>query len=212
MAKIIQGGAAMFDALMYGRPTQEMTSFLNRQFENVSQTLTEAGARFYQQAQAAFESASNDYAARMVRAAGRAISNFWMQDRIQTLTEIGQLQHAPPVMQRWIMAEPTVRKLYQDQRIEGYSESYHDAHPGLIGEAHPDYRAVRNGVIFLDEEPDDEGHVGHTSTTYLNGLLPDDDGLQFAEQLDIMATWAAVRNHIARGDEDPTSRFNANIG
>lgn len=211
MARIIEGGAAMFDALMYGRPTHEMTTFLNRQFENMSQTLTEAGVRFYQQTQEVIEQATNDYASRMVRAAGRAISNFWLQDRIQTLTEIGQLQHAPPVMQRWIMAEPELRRMYQDQRVEGYSDSYIDLQPGVVGPAHVDYRAVTNGVIFLDQEPDEEGHIGHTATTYLNGLLPDHD-LSLAEQMDIQATWKAVRSRIATGGEDPTSRFNADIG
>lgn len=212
MARIIQGGAAMFNAVHYGRQSQEAVNFLTRQFENVTHHLSEAGRAFYQKAQEAFEYINSDHATRLLRAAGRALDSLYMPDRIQPLSTIGHLQHAPPVMQRWIMAEPTLRKLHIAGRVEGYSDSYLDLDPGRVGDQHYDYQRVMQGVVVVDEEPDEDGNRGWTATQYLGGLLPDDRELEFGEQLDIMETWRHVRKHVAKGDDDPTSRYNAQIG
>lgn len=212
MAQIIQGGAAMFDAMLYGSPKQETLNFLARQFDSVSQNLSEAGKRFYESAYDAFQQVNHDYAARMLRAAGRAVSNMWMNDCIQPLTTIGQLQHAPLSMVRWVMAEPSIRKLYQQQRVEGYSETYTDLDPGRIGPNHYDYRRATNGVLFVDDTPDAEGNYGWHATTYFDNLFETDSDLPLWQQADIQETWKAVRKLAAQGKEDPTSRFNADIG
>ena len=213
MAQIIHGGAAMFDAMLYGGSKQNTINFLNRQFENVSQHLSDAGKQFYQGAYDAFQKANNDYASRMLRAAGRAINNMWMTDRIQPLTDVGQLQHAMPTMQRWVMAEPGTRKLYHQQRVEGYSDTYVDMDPGRVGRDHYDYRQATSGLLFVDETPDDEGNYGWHATTWAGGLREGDEGLTFADQVDIQDTWRKIRELRTSGcEEDPTSRFNARIG
>lgn len=211
MAKIIQGGAAMFDAMHYGRQSQEVVSFLGRQFDAASQHLTDAGRAFFDRAQSAFENFNNDYATRLLRAAGRALDGLYLPDRIQPLMNIGNLQHAPPAMWRWVMAEPTLRKMWQADRVEGY-EKYVDLDPGNVGETHYDYRRVMQGIVQYDAEPDADGHRGWSATNYLDALLPDDRELEFGEQLDIMETWRTVKGMVEAGGEDPTSRFNAEIG
>ena len=211
MAQIIQGGAAMFNAVQYGRQSQEAVNFIQRQFDNISLQLNEAGRAFYQSARDSFEDLNNDYATRLLRAAGRSIEGLFMHDRIQEISSIGQFQHAPPVMQRWIMAEPTLRALHVANRIEGYSDTYLDLDPGKVGPAHYDYRLATNGLIFVSE-PDENGDTEWHATSHWGALLPDDRELQFAEQLDIQATWRHLRERLENSDEDPTSRYNAQIG
>lgn len=212
MAQIIQGGTATFDASFYGAPTQSGMQFLREQLTNISQNLTDAGRAFYQSVQSSIDNFNFDYAARMARAAGRAVMNMWTMDVIQPLTTIGELQHAPPVMQRWVMAEPSIRKLYNQGRADGYSESYKDLDPGHVGEQHYDYRRATDGYLFVDQEPDAEGNVGWQATTYFDQLLPTDEDLSFQDQIDIQTTWAAIRKFTAKGGEDPTSKFNADLG
>ncbi len=214
MAQIIHGGTAMFDAMLYGAPKQSTIDFLNRQFENASQHLSEATRQFYQGAYDAFQQIqNNDYASRMLRAAGRAINNMWMTEEVQPLLDIGRLQHAPVTMQRWVMAEPGLRKLYHQQRVEGYSDSYVDMDPGQVGRDHYDYRQATSGMIFLDNNYNEDGECGWYATTFAGGLREGDEGLSFADQVDIQDTWKAIRKlREANSEDDPTSRFNARIG
>ena len=42
-------------------------------------------------------------------------------------------------------------------------------------------------------------------------LLPDDVELTLEEQLDIAQSWAWIKSLMKQGNEDPTSRFNADL-
>lgn len=210
MAQIIDGGGFMFDALAYGQAHPGTQGFLARQFEQTTNVLTDAGAAFMAQARDMYERLSGSTAARMLRAAGRSIRNFWQVDEIRPLREIGELQVAPPSMQRWIMAEPTVRALFHKQRLDGYSDTYVDVDPQGIGEDHYDYRRVMDGILVVNEDPESEGPEW-TATSYLDELLPDDRDLSIEEQIDILQTWEFAKDAIRRNREDPTSRYNADL-
>lgn len=208
MAQIYDGGGMMFDALAYGQPHHSTQQFLANQFENMTHTLQNAGQAFIEQAQQTYEALSGSNAMRVLRAAGRAIRNAWQLDEIRPLMDIGQLQHAPLTMQRWLMAEPTTRKLYHQQRIDGYSDTYFDVHPKDVGEDHYDYRRAMDGLLVVDE--DDESGAW-TATTYIDELLPDDQELELDQQVDIQQAWAYLRAKIADGKDDPTSRYNSEM-
>jgi len=111
MAQIVQQGSGIFEQLAYARPHPGTQQFLSQQLQTSTHLLTEAGARFFQGAQAIYERISGSEAARLARAATRALSSIWQSDEIQRIVEIGRLQHAPLKMQRWIMADPTVRPI-----------------------------------------------------------------------------------------------------
>ncbi len=211
MAEIYDGGTLTFDALAYGKPHPSTLQFLANQYDSASTTLLNAGQAFFDQARDLYERVSGSHAMQVFRAAGRAIRSAWELDEIRSMQTIGQFQHAGPVMQRWLMAEPTVRKLYQQQRIDGYSESYFDHDPGVIGHEHYDYRRVMQGLVVMDKEPDADGEYGWRATTYFDELLPDDEELSLPEQLDIRDAWTHLRSWAAAGDEDPTSRYNAKM-
>ncbi len=208
MAQFHDGGGIVFDALAYSQPHASTLRFLTSQFENATSALMNAGQAFVEQARQAFEQISGSHAMRTLRAAGRAIRNAWQLDEIRPMRDIGEFQHALPIMQRWIMAEPTTRKLYHQQRIDGYSDSYVDLEPGRIGEEHYDYRRVMDGILVV-QETDDEEATTWTATTYMEELLPDDVDLELDQQMDILKAWDWLRAHIAQRGDDPTSRYNA---
>jgi hypothetical protein len=206
MAQILEGGSLTFDSLAYGRPHPGTQQFLTAQLDRATNYLTSAGQQFMAGVHDLYDRLSGSTAARMLRAAGRGIRSMWQLDEIRAVQTIGDFQHAPPMMQRWIMADPMLRAMYIDQRIDGYSETYVDVDPGKVGEAHYDYRRATDGLIF--DNPDDDGW---TATTYFEELLPDDVELTLEEQVDIQNTWAWMREVIKQGKEDPTSRFNADL-
>lgn len=205
MANVIIGDDRMFSAAAFGQQDWRAQEFLSQQYENISGQLTSAGQQFFAAAQNIYEQLSGSQAMRMARAAGRKVRSLWNSDEIQKILDIAAMQHAPPVMQRWIMAEPTTRKLYHEQRLDGYQGTYIDTNPGDIGEDHYDYRRVMNGIVVEDEDG------AAYATTYYDDLLEEIE-LTIEEQTDIIQTWDAVKAAIRKGSEDPTSRWAADLG
>jgi len=212
MAQIIEGGALTFNSLAYGTPHPGTMNFLSQQFENASTVLTTAGARFMEGARDLYERISGSDAMRALRVAGRAVRSMWQLDEVRVLNTMDELQTAPLTMQRWVMAEPTIRREYHQQRIDGYSDTYIDAFPKDVGEEHYDYRRVMDGMVVVDEVPDDEGEYGWQATTYFDELLPDDNELLLEEKMDILDTWAAAKAALKARKLDPTSRYGASLG
>jgi hypothetical protein len=206
MAQVIIGDDRMFNAAVFGQPDWRAQEFLAEQYSNLSHRLTQTGQQFMAMARQTYDTMNNSQAMRIMRAAGRKINSLWEQDDIRRLTTIGELQHAQPVMQRWIMAEPEIRSLYQQQRLDGYSDTYIDMHPGAIGEDHYDYRRVMNGMI-VDNKADD----GWSATTYIEELAEEQE-LTLEEQVEIIDTWHLAKRMIREGREDPTSKFNSDLG
>lgn len=206
MARIHDGGSMGFNAAIYGMPHPGTQAFLQQQFENTSVALTDAGKRFMDGARDIYERVSGSQAMRALRASGRKIKSMWQSDTIRALVNIGELQHAPLSMQRYVMAQPDIRHLYHQQRCDGYSGTYVDMHPNDIGENHYDYRRVTNGLFI--EQPDGE----LVAVTYFEDLYEGDRELLLEEQVDIFElTWSAVRNAVRAGREDPTSKHNAEL-
>jgi hypothetical protein len=129
-----------------------------------------------------------------IAAAGRALH----PNQITSLYELHDLQNAPPVMQRWIMAEPTLRDYYNRQTCVGYGELYENIHGDVRGETHYDYRRVMDGVGVETED-------GWYAAQYPDELMEGDRDLTHLEQVGILETWDAVRFFInqKRDPSDP---------
>ncbi len=201
MAQVVYGGSQEFDALIYGYQHPGTLQYLENQFQNVGNHLTEYGKKFYEQARNLYEQFEGSAAIRATRAALQKVSSIFQRDEVRSLWELSEIQNAPLTMQRWIMAEPTVRRMYHDQRCDGYSDSYVDLYPKAIGDDHYDYRRVKQGII---EEPE-EGPWHYT--TYFDDLVEGDRELNLDEQIAILSTWEVVCSLMAKGEDDPTSVF-----
>lgn len=204
MATFVEGGNALFDGLAYRPPDPNSVAFVQAQFQNPTHNLTAAGQQFFQSVQAIHERLMGSHAMRVARAATRKVASLWQGDEVRLLSSIGELQHASLPMQRWVMAEPTVRKWFYQQRLEGYEGTYVDNAPGDIGVDHHDYRRVMSGVI-VDTE------TGWQATTWFDEPLEGDAPLLFEEQIDIIDTWSWAKYYLKQGKEDPTSVWNADL-
>lgn len=208
MAQFHVGDQDTYSALVYQEHHPGTLRYLQHQVEQPTAALSETTRAFMDQAKEMYERFSSSDAMRRVRAAGRYISNVWKRDVIRPLNDLGELQHAPLAMQRWLMAYPEIRTMYHQQQCDGYGETYVDAEPGLVGSRHSDYRAVMSGIVVMDEE-----NETWSSTQYFDSRLDDDDevDLDFDQKLDILSAWTAMSIAVANGD-DPTSKWNARCG
>ena len=210
MARFIDAGPMTFDALVYGRPHPATMDFLARQFETPTQRLTQAGQSFMAGAAEMYERISSSRAVEAMMQAARAVNAVWTGDVIRNLHTLADFQFAPLSMQRFIMAEPTIREMYLEQTIEGFSDSYVDMYPGDIGDRHYDYRRAVNGYM-MENESDAPNEPEWSSTTYLDELVEGDRELSLSEQVDIEFSWRSLRQHLGRREEDPTSRYGSRM-
>jgi hypothetical protein len=206
MVQVVYGGTHEFDALIYGAERHPGTmQYIQNQIQNTSQTLTDASRSFYNRATELYDQFHGSQAMRQARAAIRRAGSVFQEDRIRPLYEIGEIQNAPQSMIRFIMAEPTVRQMYHEQRCEGYGDKYIDMHPGTIGENHYDWRRVMDGVVVDVDEGD------WKASFYLDDLIDGDRHLLHEEKLDVLTTWDFVKAMMEEGKSDPTSPFDSNL-
>lgn len=196
-----------FDALAYKQPHPSTLRFLENQFTNMSQTLSDAGRQFFSNAQSLFDSFTNSTAVRLAQAALRKAGSLFQRDEVRSIWDLGEIQNAPLTMQRFIMANPTVREMYHQQRCDGYSGTYVDQYPDDVGRDHYDYRRVTDGVLI--DTPDDEEYEWKC-TVYFDELVEGDRPLLLEQQVDIMTMWDRVEDFMKVG-KDPTSVFGGEL-
>jgi len=166
-----------------------------------------------------FENFRESEIGRQVQAVRYKIRNFWQDDSIRPIWDVGSLQQAPNAMVRWIMANPSVREYYHDGRIEGYGDRYVDPAPEVAGRDFYDYRQATDGIIGpqytlreLEEMDTPPEVVPESYVNYYEPLLGMDTRLQFMDKAAIQIAWSVAEDALDEGISDPTSEWNALIG
>jgi hypothetical protein len=206
MVMVINGDDA-FDAAVYGEMHPGTIDFLRREsmvFDSFT-GLSDKAREFQQAVNEQVQRFNSSSFMRTARAVVRKVSNIWRSDEILPMCNIGEFQQAKPLMQRYIMAEPTIREMYNEQRCDGYSETYKDAEPGKVGYAHYDYRRATNAVYFKHDKD-----KPMESITYYETMRGNDRELHFEELQDIHQTWRNLKP-MCFGKEDPTSPYNESL-
>lgn len=195
-----------FDAIVYGEKHPANLEFFRQQTQNITSTMQDAGKSFFSNLSELNERFNGSEAMRLGKAAIRAAKSIFQPNIISSIFDIGGMQQAPTVMQRWIMANPTVRELYHNQGCDGYADSYTDHHPGTIGESHYDYRRATEGMVQIDEAND-----AWFVKLYPDDLYEGDKNLSHDEKVDIFNTWDIIEMFVNAGKVDPTSVTNSNL-
>lgn len=193
---------AAFDALAYGVPNVNTLQYLQQGIAQVQQYLTPIGQQFMAKVHEYYDAANGSEAMRKARAAINKVQNLFQSDTIMYMNTIGQFQNAGHVMQRYVMANPLIQQMHEDQRLEGFDGMYVAPFPGQFREENYNYRRVMNGVMQMDEDPNGSFFF----QTWDEDLLPGDRELELYEKRDILNSWEAIEMFIKRGMEDPTSR------
>ncbi len=201
------GAADAFDAMCYGESHPSTVQYLAQQVSHVAETLTDAGRAFMAGARDLFDHYHGSEAMRFARGVLAKVKGAVQNQRIHSIWETVDFQNASLAMQRWIMANPTVRELYHKQRCDGYSDTYVDMEPGQVKHDHYDYRRVMDGVMLF--EPDEE--TDWKVYQYLDELKEGDRDLEHFEKVDIQNTWNAMDMLLAIAKDDPTSAVGGSL-
>lgn len=206
MAQMVIGGTNTFDQLLYGAPHPEVQQFVNTLHQQITPMLTQEGLNFVQNTRNEWSRFFGEDAARLARAGARRVVSLWDDDSIHQLVGIAALQHAPAVMQPFLMAQPEIRQAYLDQKIDGYSETYVNEHGDAVGEQHYHYQCVMSGIV----EDTEEGEEWRAVTYFLEHEKAEDQ-LNFDQKVDVLCTWSELLMRYRTGRDDPTSKFNSSL-
>lgn len=198
MPTFVDAGNDLFDVMVNGQPDHQTRSWLEEQSQAVANYLGNAGQSFIEHARGLYNVISDTDAAQVLRNLSSKMQGIWTDNSIRALHDMESVQTAGPTMQRWVMANKTVRQHYLNQEIEGYSGSYENQHGRCLGEDHFDWRQVMSGVV---QTPPEEDYRIQVFTDPLHGADP----LTVTEKVDILNTWELVERWLEDEDEDPTS-------
>jgi hypothetical protein len=193
------GASDAWNAMLYGETNPNTVNFMQNQLQSVRNMFTQAGQGFLAQAESAFNLFNGADAINFARNTINKFSRVADTSRIMELTTLEQLQGSGLVMQRWIMAEPSIRALYNEQRCDGFADSYIDVHPGAVGIDHYDWRLANNGMVLFQP---DGGYVAHQ---FPDELLSGDRALTFQEKCAVAITHEALRAYVEQRTDDPSS-------
>lgn len=197
------------DWLIYPEQNQANQRFFYDQVNKFTDSLTNIGRGFMETSREIYNVINDSNAVRMAKAAIRAAKGIFHPNTIYEIGNLDDLRSAQAVMQRYVMAQPTIRNLYHEQRCDGYSDTYIDMEPGKVKEQHYDYRRVMDGVVF--ETTNSEGETESWSRQYFEELREGDRELDHTEKCMILKTWDIVELFVGK-NQDPTNIFGGELG
>jgi hypothetical protein len=204
MATAFYGGEAELNLFTAGEPHPSMLQYAREQAQVIGGYIQRTGHQFAQGVVDAYQSFYSDEAIHRARIGISRVKSYFQEDRIAVLSSIYEIQQASPVMQRYILAEPTIAKMVDQGRCEGYG--YPNPFPEQYGEDNYNYRRATNGLVQFQPETEDQPDGGWKVVIHMEDLMEGDRELILPEQVAIGHTWASIRYSLANSMYDPTSK------
>lgn len=186
---------------LFGKPMQATQDYIAQSVQQYVHNIGQTASNIATNVMSRFQDISSSINLQRVANMRSRLNSVWQSNSIRRLPDLGSIQEAPVVMQRWIMAAPRLRSSYNRDGCSGYDGKYIDNRPGGVAETHYDYRRVMNGIV------EDKSY-----TNYHEVLLDRDDILNIMEKAAIKATWDVINGIVEETNMDPTSPYNEMMG
>lgn len=219
----IQGDVNVVNHLLFGGSSRAMSQLIeNNTLAHLAQISQNWGERMVQRTQEIFNNYHGIEVKRMVQAAVNQIKTISRPDVVMQLNTLEDFQTAKPVMQSYVMAEPYTRDMYHRNLCDGYSDTYEDPSPGIIGLGHKAYEHVMDGVLMGTPEkwngrvlgvkdPHAEG-VDVTRVNYTGAYNEDGElALSIMDKAAVLNTWRNLRMHFEAGEDDPVNPWGGSL-
>lgn len=207
----LTGGVNVVDALLFGGPSHETREAIAREHHQFIQNVDPSwGGQLIQRTKELYDRYNGAHVIGMVQNALNNVASISRPDMVFEFKEISDFQTAQPVMQAYLMANPVARKLYHANQCDGYSDTYIDPAPGIIGFGHDPYAHVMNGVIQLPAANDETGDLHFTNFSSA-WQTADSEMLNIHQKASVINSWAVLERLFEEGDRDPTSPWGAGL-
>lgn len=199
MGRVVNLSPSALKVSLFGDNSEYMSDYLQYQMQNMGHVLGDVGGSLYDTLNRSYEYVTDSLRKYSIRneleREGVVELDYYFED----INSFEGLQSANITMQRWIMAEPEVKKIYLDQNLDGYGGSYTNISGNTYGEDDYDYRRVVNNMVIVDEKTGNE-----SLATYIDELHPGDKELDFYDQTHILETWKTIRHIMSTSKYDFT--------
>lgn len=186
---------------LFGRPLQATQDYISNSVQNYVQSLGQGMSHMATDLLERFNNIRSKQTIQLVDNIRQRLNSVWETNGIRRLDTPLKVLSAPPIMHRWIMAEPALRASFNRGGCSGYDGAYVDVKPGGVGAKHYDYRRVMDGVVENGEY-----------TNYREILITADDILSITDKAAIKATWNVIAGHVEETNMDPTDPWNSTLG
>lgn len=187
----------VFNQLLFPEKNNYTMDYIKGQLNSFSDSITDAGRNILEKSADVYNKINDKSYIKSAIRAIQSSNSVFKPNVIMPLTTLEDISQAQTAMQRYIMAEPSIRSLYQKQRCDGYHDVYTDVHEGYIGHDHYDYRRVMDGIPYTDKN--NETWI----TNYHDENIGGDTDLDLEEKVDILHTWDIIKMFVEEGI-DPT--------
>lgn len=190
-------GVDLLDICAGGHMDMNTQSWLGERSDALRATISTTASSFFNQAASLYTMISTSDAVQALRNMTVKADNAWQNNTISFLSNIEQIQCAPPIQQRYIMAQPDLRQMYLNGEVNGYGDMYENIHGNAVGQKHYDWRRVMDGMATVTNE----------SVSYTNYVedTRDDVELTVFEKVDMLRTWQIIPDMLSAAEMDPTS-------
>lgn len=175
--------------------SHELRNYIKERFSRTMQSVKEYGGKaldgFLERSKRVYEKYNGEEALAKTRAAIRSMKGMRNNNIIRYMDGLEDLRSTGICMQRYLMADPVIRRIFVLQRCDGYSASYKDVHPGDIGKSHYDYRRATNSIFI--KTTDEQGNEVYEHTQWFENLIEGDRELDFEEKVIIQDAWQLQR-------------------
>lgn len=212
MVAVYTGTDHDFNTVAFGMPNLNTVNYLQNQFTMMDRSMFR-DTSFIDRAYQVFHDYNGSEALSKARALLSMTDSLTDPNAIYYCKDLWQLQTANPMMQRYLMANPMAREWYQNNRLDGYNETYVDVFPTVDPLLHPDYTKVVDGIIDYESiDPDTLGYNPcFTVSWYFNDYDQDTTPLMFEDQVDIINSWEELERYLMYGEDDPTSPYGGSL-
>ncbi len=186
---MIDGGEEAFNVAVYGIPKGDDSVF-QKGYERAKRLIRDKSSTFLQEAKNLYESYNGAEAVSRAKRLLRGLRGIGADDASIYYLAEREICKANVEMRKYVLAQPTLNKLYQTQSCDTWSGDNFKLVNEYKGnpKENPDYLTVMDGV-----DVDEEEMIIYDGEIELDTL----------EQFDIISTWQNVENLIQQGI-DPT--------
>ena len=184
---VVSGGEVAMDALLSrnNHPNNEMV--LNQMHQQFQTKYANINNSFTQDYNNMFAIYRNDDVTRYSKQLMASVTDLVNDDQIYVI-DSNNYTNINIGMMKWMMCNPHIQDMYQDDKISGYEEAYIDIEEGVDSLERGDYLTVMDGVACHSNGYDTEYY---SDTRY--------EELDDIEQMAILDSWYNLDQLMAKG-------------